>query len=101
VNNRLVEANGKEEVFSNLLRTDGFSADVIIYKPAIKPFDSSDLHYMIEDLHGALLHNEDNIENFSLTAIDPGRTSIFTAASGDERGGYEIRRCTRKEYCHI
>ena len=90
-------SNGtKGGIFANLIKTDGYSADVVIYKPSPKPSDSSN-DYMIEDLHEAIEGNYD-LKSFSVTAVDPGRSCVFTAASGCNNGEYQIRRCTRKEY---
>jgi hypothetical protein len=51
---------------------------------------------MVEDLHDAL--QQEDMKGFCLTAIDPGRATVFTSASKENDGDYQMRRITRKEY---
>ncbi|KAK9760841.1 hypothetical protein K7432_014731 [Basidiobolus ranarum] len=65
-----------QNVFANLIKTDGYSADVVVYKPMPKHFDSTKEDYVIEDLKEALQQDE-NLNDFCLTAIDPGRSCVW------------------------
>lgn len=86
---------GKGRVFSNLITTDDYCANVVIYK-RLDSTNKSSNDYTVEDLRLAL--KDESIEDFSLTSIGPGRSVISTAASSNGKDEYSIKRVTRKEY---
>lgn len=88
----------RKEVFSNFIGTDGYSADIVIYKKKRISEGSHDMAYDMNDLHVAITENQYDLETFCLTGLDPGGSSVFTAAHGGDNGTYQVRRCTRKEY---
>ncbi|KAK9663163.1 hypothetical protein K7432_018120, partial [Basidiobolus ranarum] len=57
-----------QNVFANLIKTDGYSADVVVYKPTPKHFDSTKEDYVIEDLKEALQQDE-NLNDFGLIIL--------------------------------
>jgi hypothetical protein len=86
--------------FSNLIRTDGFTADVVINK-SVKTSTEDYAHYSDQDvdisLLGDVLKNE-NLDTFSLCGVDPNRNQVFAAAYGDGDGSHQLRRCSTLEY---
>ncbi|KAI8092169.1 uncharacterized protein B0P05DRAFT_568363 [Gilbertella persicaria] len=84
----------KKFVFSNLIRTNRYAADVIIRKSSqTNPEDFA--HYFDQEVPITLLRdvlNSEDLDNISLCAIDPNRNQVFVASYG---GG--SRRHMKKE----
>jgi hypothetical protein len=69
--------NYRKEMFSNLLRTDGYSADIIIYKKNRTSERSRNIAYDMNDLYVAITENQYDFETLRLTGLDPGRNSVL------------------------
>lgn len=67
--------NGKE-MFTNLVRTDGYAVDFILAGPKKPEVDHVDLS--LEDFTP-----EEISDRFHLWGVDPGQTNIFTASDGN------------------
>ncbi|CEG83858.1 hypothetical protein RMATCC62417_17726 [Rhizopus microsporus] len=91
----------RKEVFSNLLRTDEYSADVVIYKKNRTSEGSHDMAYDMNDLHVAITENRYDLETLRLTGLDPGRNSVFTAAYGGDNGAYQVRDVQERDIIRI
>jgi hypothetical protein len=94
------ESAVNKPVFSNFIRTDGHTADVVLYKKIRKSLDEYNFccskEIIIEDVGKEVVPEE--FEDYSLCAIDPGRTHIYTASYGHQEDMREIRRFSSKEY---
>jgi hypothetical protein len=94
------QSKRRKLAFSNLIRTDGFTADVVINK-SVKTSTEDYAHYSDQDvdisLLGDVLKNE-NLDTFSLCGVDPNRNQVFAAAYGDGVGSHQLRRCSILEY---
>lgn len=90
----------KKLAFSNLIKTDGFSADVVLLKSLAKNKDDyeriSDQDVDIS-LFGDAMRNE-NLDDVSLCGLDPNRNQVFAAAYGHGEEPHQIRRFSTKEY---
>ncbi|KAI7866517.1 hypothetical protein BDF14DRAFT_1728070, partial [Spinellus fusiger] len=89
----------KKLAFSNLLRSDGFTADVVLYKKVNQGADDYSYSYdqVIDVEHIGKTVEQQELDQFSLCGVDPDRKHIFTAAFEETEQTY-IRRCSTKEY---
>jgi hypothetical protein len=73
------QSKRRKLAFSNLIRTDGFTADVVINK-SVKTSTEDYAHYSHQDvdisLLGDILKNE-NLDTFSLCGVDPTETKYL------------------------
>ncbi|KAK9760615.1 hypothetical protein K7432_015190 [Basidiobolus ranarum] len=97
----LQDPNKKRKLaFSNLIRTDGFTADVVLQK-SVKIHIDDYAYYSGQDLDISLLGNvmkNENMNNVSLSAIDPNRNQVFAASYVDGDISHQLRRCSTVEY---
>ncbi|CEG76552.1 hypothetical protein RMATCC62417_11437 [Rhizopus microsporus] len=86
--------------FANLIRSDGFAANVALYKGASNNEDvteqSSDSTFDIQLLSDVLKPGD--VDNFSLCGLDPGRQHAFTASYNEGENPHQIRRVSTAEY---
>ncbi|CEG76709.1 hypothetical protein RMATCC62417_11569 [Rhizopus microsporus] len=86
--------------FANLIRSDGFVANVVLYKSVSNNEDvteqSSDSTFDIQLLSDVL--KPDDVDNFSLCSLDPGRQHAFTASYNEGENLHQIRRVSTAEY---
>lgn len=89
-----------KKAFANVIKTDGFTADVSILKSVTN--NSDDYHHLCDmdvdvSFLGDIMNNE-NFEGMSLCGLDPNRNQVFAAAYGDGEISHQVRRCSTKEY---
>ncbi|KAI8368308.1 uncharacterized protein BYT42DRAFT_126091 [Radiomyces spectabilis] len=85
--------------FANLIRTDGFGVDVMLFKSSLVSQNEfcfysdlvSDVRYISREVQGAAL------TNISLCGLDPGRTHVFTASGSVRHAKEERRRMDRAQ----
>ncbi|PHZ17735.1 uncharacterized protein RHIMIDRAFT_243761 [Rhizopus microsporus ATCC 52813] len=86
--------------FANLIRSDGFAADVVLYKGVSNNEDvteqSSDSTFGIQLLSDVLKPGD--VDNFSLCGLDPDRQHAFTASYNEGENSHQIRRVSTAEY---
>ncbi|ORE05414.1 hypothetical protein BCV72DRAFT_209362, partial [Rhizopus microsporus var. microsporus] len=86
--------------FANLIRSDGFAADVVLYKDVSNNEDvteqSSDSTFDIQLLSDVLKPGD--VDSFSLCGLDPGRQHAFTASYNEGENSHQIRRVSTAEY---
>ncbi|CEG73480.1 hypothetical protein RMATCC62417_08854 [Rhizopus microsporus] len=86
--------------FANLIRSDGFAADVVLYKSISNNEDvteqSSDSTFDIQLLSNVLRPGD--VDNFSLCGLDPGRQHAFTTSYNEGENSHQIRRVSTAEY---
>jgi len=80
-------------VFNNLIRSDGFGADVVLCKKI--PVDCAEEEDFPVLSSTAINYDPDQ---HSLISVDPGRNQVFTAAYGHGDEDHEVRRVSTKEY---
>lgn len=82
--------NGKE-MFTNMVRTDGYGIDFILAGPKKQESDLPDL--ALDDFTAEELN-----ERFCLWGVDPGQINIFTASDGHGTDPHQVRRYSAAEY---
>lgn len=82
--------NGKE-MFTNMVRTDGYGIDFILAGPKKQESDLPDL--TLDDFTAEELN-----ERFCLWGVDPGQINIFTASDGHGTDPHQVRRYSAAEY---
>ncbi|CEI87983.1 hypothetical protein RMCBS344292_02388 [Rhizopus microsporus] len=86
--------------FANLIRSDGFAADVVLYKSISNNEDiteqSSDSTFDIQLLSDVLRPGD--VDNFSLCGLDPGRQHAFTTSYNEGENSHQIKRVSTAEY---
>ncbi|KAL0080026.1 CCHC-type zinc finger transcription factor [Phycomyces blakesleeanus] len=85
---------------SNVIRTGGYVADVIINKSSqtnTEDFTHYSDQNVLVTLLGDVLTSE-GLDNTSICAIDPNCNQVSTASYGDCETNHQLRRCSTKEY---
>lgn len=87
----------KKVAFSNLIRSDGFTADVILMKSnEVEKTSLYEQDVNVSDLAKVLTSND--LNDATICSVDPNRGQVFTAAYGEGESHHQIRRCSAKEY---
>lgn len=90
--------------FSTFIRSDGFTADVVLYKKVNQNVEGynfcCDKEVDVADV-GQAVTNLNTPSQLSVCGVDPGRTHVFTAAYGSRDQPHQVRRCSTKEYYHM
>ncbi|GAA5799348.1 hypothetical protein HPULCUR_004762 [Helicostylum pulchrum] len=82
--------NGKQ-MFTNMVRTDGYGIDFILAGPKNPDANLPDLD--LNDFTPRELN-----ENFCLWGADPGQTNIFTASDGHGNDSHQVQKYSTAEY---
>lgn len=86
--------------FTNLIRTDGFTADVALYAGVGNSQDvteqSSDSTFDIQLLSDAVKPGD--VDNLLLFILNPGGQYTFTASFNEEEGFHEVRKVSTVDY---
>lgn len=89
----------RKVAFSNVIRTDGFAADVILTKKINTVHD--EYFDYLDDIDISLLGeviSSDEVKDMSLCGVDPNRGQVFAASFGEGENSHQLRRCSTKEY---
>ncbi|GAA5805581.1 hypothetical protein HPULCUR_011100 [Helicostylum pulchrum] len=89
-NKHELATNGKQ-MFTNMVRTDGYGIDFILAGPKNPDANLPDLD--LNDFTPRELN-----ENFCLWGADPGQTNIFTASDGHGDDSHQVRKYSTAEY---
>ncbi|CEP16731.1 hypothetical protein [Parasitella parasitica] len=94
----LTDPNRKKKVaFSNLIRSDGFTVDVVLMKSnEVETNISYEQDINVSDLAKVLTN--DDLNDTTICSVDPNRGQVFAAAYGEGENPHQIRRCSTKEY---
>lgn len=92
------DPNKKKKVaFSNLIRSDGFTADVVLMKSnEVEKTTYYEQDVNVSDLAKVLTTND--LSDATICSIDPNRGQVFAASYGEGENQHQIRRCSTKEY---
>lgn len=93
----LVPNGENQTLFGNLIRSDGFSVDLVFYKRNETKNAGNSFNFDLKLEH---FNHEEVQSSYCPIFIDPGRKSVFTAVSGLSTNTHTIMRCTTKEYYH-
>ncbi|KAI7907892.1 uncharacterized protein BX663DRAFT_566423 [Cokeromyces recurvatus] len=81
-------------MFGNLIRSNGFSVDLLFYRRVSRSKDN-DIQLELED------SDIEEVQSiYKPLFLDPGRKSVYTAVEG-LNPTYSILKCTTKEYYHM
>lgn len=83
-------SNGKE-MFTNMVRTDGYAIDFILAGPRNQDAN-------LPGLELSDFTQEELNENFCLWGVDPGQVNIFTASDGHGDDPHQVRKYSTAEY---
>ncbi|CEP07343.1 hypothetical protein [Parasitella parasitica] len=87
--------NGNNKIlFGNMIKSDGFSVDLLFYRRKRKK-NESDVVLNLGDFS-----HEEVVADYQPLSLDPGRKSLFTAVVGLE-STKQIRKSSTKEYYHL
>ena len=89
--NALLLYSTDNEMFTNMVRTDGYGIDFILAGRVNQETQHPDLE--LNDFTPDELQNR-----FRLWGVDPGQVNIFTASDGHGDGDHEVRRYSAAEY---
>lgn len=91
-------AKNKKVAFSNFIRTDGFTADVVLIKSSGNKINDD---YYEQDYDVTLLGEvttKEEVDEMTLCGIDPNRGQVFAASYGYGEESHQVRSCSTREY---
>ena len=90
-------SRNKKLVFSNLIRTDGYTADIVLMRSNnSKEANLPQQDVNVTDLAKALTPTD--LATANICAIDPNRGQVFSASYGFGDRAHQIRQLSTKEY---